>query len=107
MSSNVIEMVIPRDDIDPVDITRAIHTADAILSQIEQGALWTLGVLVVIQELEGMVLSPRLVGGATSLHPMAVLLLVSAGGMIAGALGMLLAVPLVVSIRGAVRGWRE
>ena len=43
MSSNVIEMVIPRDDIDPVDITRAIHTADAILSQIEQGALWTLG----------------------------------------------------------------
>ena len=69
--------------------------------------LWTLGVLVGIQELEGAVLSPRLVGGATALHPMAVLLLVSAGGMIAGALGMVLVIPLVVSIRGAMRGWRE
>ena len=64
-------------------------------------------VIVAVQETEGAVLSPRLVGGATSLHPMAVLLLVSAGGLIGGALGMVLVIPAVVSIRGAVRGWRE
>lgn len=82
----------------------------AVLLALQGGwvrALWTAVVLVVIQEIEGAVLSPRLVGGATSLHPMMVLLLVSAGGMIAGALGMVLVIPVVVSIRGALRGWRE
>ena len=82
----------------------------AVLLALQGGwgkALWTLATLVVIQELEGAVLSPRLVGGATALHPMTVLLLVSAGGMAAGTLGMVLVIPLVVSVRGALRGWRE
>ena len=70
-------------------------------------ALWTLAVLVVIQEIEGLILSPRLVGNATALHPLTVLLLVSAGGMLGGTLGMAAVIPLVVSIRGAARGWRE
>ncbi len=69
--------------------------------------LWTIAVLLIVQELEGTVLSPRLVGDATALHPLAVLLLVSAGGMVAGALGMVLVIPAVVSVRGALRGWRE
>lgn len=87
-----------------------IAGAPAVLLALQGGwgkALLTLAVLVVIQEVEGTVLSPRLVGGATALHPMSVLLLVSAGGMIAGALGMVLVIPLVVSVRGAIRGWRE
>ena len=82
----------------------------AVLLALQSGwvkALWTLAVLVVIQEVEGAVLSPRLLGGATSLHPMTVLLLVSAGGMIAGALGMVMVIPVVVSLRGAMRGWRD
>ena len=82
----------------------------AVLLALQGGwmrALWTLAVLVVVQEVEGAVLSPRVVGEATALHPLAVLLLVSAGGMVAGALGMVLVIPLVVSIRGALRGWRE
>jgi predicted PurR-regulated permease PerM len=70
-------------------------------------ALWTLAALVLVQEIEGAILSPRLVGSATALHPLTVLLLVSAGGMIGGALGMVLVIPTVVSVRGAVRGWRE
>jgi hypothetical protein len=36
-----------------------------------------------------------------------VLLLVSAGGMIGGALGVVAVIPVVVSVRGAMRGWRE
>lgn len=82
----------------------------AVLLALQGGwtrALWTLAVIVAVQETEGAVLSPRLVGEATSLHPMAVLLLVSAGGMLGGALGMVLVIPAVVSVRGAVRGWRE
>lgn len=82
----------------------------AVLLALQSGwakALWTLAVLVLIQELEGAILSPRLVGNATALHPMAVLLLVSAGGMLGGAVGMVLVIPAVVSLRGALRGWRE
>ena len=82
----------------------------AVLLALQSGwarALWTLAALVVIQEIEGAVLSPRLVGDATALHPLAVLLLVSAGGMLGGALGMVAVIPAVVSLRGALRGWRE
>ena len=82
----------------------------AVLLALQSGwttALWTLGVLLLIQEIEGAVLSPRLVGHATDLHPLTVLLLVSAGGMVAGPLGMVMVIPLVVSVRGGLRGWRE
>lgn len=82
----------------------------AVLLALQNGwisALWTLAVLFAVQQLEGAFLSPRLLAGATQLHPMAVLLLVSAGGMLAGPLGMVLVIPAVVSVRGALRGWRE
>lgn len=82
----------------------------AVLLALQNGwisALWTLAVLFSVQQLEGAILSPRLLAGATQLHPMAVLLLVSAGGMLGGALGMVLVIPAVVSVRGALRGWRE
>lgn len=87
-----------------------IGGAPAVLLALQNGwghALWTLALLVAVQELEGAVLSPRMVGDATALHPMTVLLLVSAGGMIAGTMGMLLVIPAVVSLRGAMRGWRN
>lgn len=70
-------------------------------------ALWTLGALVLVQQLEGTFLSPRLLSGATRLHPISVLLAISAGGMLGGAVGMVLVIPLLVSARGALRGWKR
>ena len=81
----------------------------AVLLALQGGwarALWTLAVLVAVQQAEGSLLSPRLLSGATRLHPLLILLIISAGGFVAGAWGMLLALPLAVSIRGAVRGAR-
>ena len=81
----------------------------AVLLALQNGwvsALWTLGALLAVQQLEGAVLSPRLLGGAMQLHPMAVLLLISAGGILGGAAGMVLILPAAVSVRGALRGWR-
>jgi len=81
----------------------------AVLLALQNGwssAVWTVAVLFAVQQVEGAVLSPRLLAGATQLHPMAVLLLISAGGMLAGAPGMLAVIPAVVSLRGALRGWR-
>lgn len=82
----------------------------AVLLALQNGwirALWTLAVLFAVQQLEGTLLSPRLLAGATRLHPLAVLLLISAGGLLAGPWGMVLILPAAVSLRGALRGWRE
>ena len=81
----------------------------AVLLALRSGvaqAVWTLLILLAVQQLEGGVLSPRLLSGATRLHPLVVLLAVSAGGIFSGALGMILALPVVVSVRGALRGLR-
>ena len=73
------------------------------LSQGFSSTLWALGIVIAVQQLEGYYLAPRLMGGATGLHPVYVLLLLSAGGLIAGLPGMMLALPASVCIRGAAR----
>ena len=65
--------------------------------------LWGLGVTVLVQQIEGYFLSPRLMGEATGLHPVSVLLLLSAGGLLFGLPGMVGAVPAYVCLRGALR----
>ena len=65
--------------------------------------LWGLGVTVLVQQIEGYFLSPRLMGDATGLHPVSVLLLLSAGGLLFGLGGMVAAVPAYVCLRGAAR----
>ena len=42
--------------------------------------LWALGVVIVVQQLEGGMLSPQLMSDATRLHPVAVVLCVMLGG---------------------------
>lgn len=81
----------------------------AVLLALQGGvirALWTLGVVLLVQQADSSLLSPRLLSGATNMHPLWVLLLISAGGMLGGPLGMMAVLPLAVSIRGAARGWR-
>jgi predicted PurR-regulated permease PerM len=68
---------------------------------------WGLGVVLLVQQLEGGLISPRLMSGATRLHPVTVLLAISTGGLLGGMAGMLLAVPLVVSLRGGLRMLRK
>ena len=84
--------------------------APAVLLALQRGwpaALWTLGIIVLVQQLEGGILSPRLMSTATRLHPLAVLMAITAGGILGGTLGMLMSLPIVVSCRGALRGLRE
>ena len=68
---------------------------------------WALAVVILVQQLEGGMISPYLMSGATRLHPVAVLLTISAGGLLGGVAGMLLAVPVVVSLRGGLRMLRR
>lgn len=81
----------------------------AVLFALQGGvmhAVWVLVIIVAVQQLEGGLLSPRLLSGATRLHPLTILLSITAGGVVAGAWGMIFSVPLVVSLRGILRGLR-
>ena len=65
--------------------------------------LWSLGVVVLVQQLEGGMLSPQLMSETTRLHPIVVLLCVMAGGAAGGIAGVLLAIPAVLCLRAALR----
>jgi predicted PurR-regulated permease PerM len=54
-----------------------------------------IGVFVVVQMIEGYILTPRILGERLSLHPMAVFLGLLIGGRLFGFLGILLAVPVI------------
>ena len=66
-------------------------------------ALITLGLIVAVQQLESHILQPLVMGRAVSVHPLAVILAIAAGGFLAGIVGALLAVPTVAVLNSAVR----
>lgn len=66
-------------------------------------ALITLGLILAVQQLEGHVLQPLVMGRAVSIHPLAVVLAIAGGGVLAGIVGALLAVPAVAFLNSAIR----
>ena len=66
-------------------------------------ALITLGLVIAVMQLEAHVLQPLVMGRAVAVHPLAVVLGISAGGVIAGVIGALLAVPIIAFVNSAGR----
>ncbi|MGV0577732.1 AI-2E family transporter [Mycolicibacterium elephantis] len=66
-------------------------------------ALITLGLIIAVQQLEGHVLQPLVMGRAVSIHPLAIVLAIAGGGVMAGIVGALLAVPVMAFLNSAVR----
>ena len=66
-------------------------------------ALIALGLIIAVQQLEAHVLQPLVMGRAVSIHPLAIVLAISTGAVLAGIIGALLAVPLVAFLNSAVR----
>lgn len=64
-------------------------------------ALITLGVLIAVNQVEAHLLQPLVMGRAVSIHPLAVVLAISTGGVLAGIVGALLAVPTVAFLNNA------
>ena len=58
-------------------------------------ALLMLAVVIGVQQVEAHVLQPFLLGRAVSVHPLAVILGIAAGALVAGIIGALFAVPLI------------
>ena len=67
----------------------------ALVSEGPITALITFGVVVAVMQLEGHVLQPLLLGRAVRVHPLAIVLSIAAGLLIAGIFGALIAVPTV------------
>ncbi|MFI6889737.1 AI-2E family transporter [Streptosporangium canum] len=65
-------------------------------------ALIFLGILVVEQQLENHVLQPLIVGRALSFHPLAIILVLAVGGILAGIAGAAVAVPVAAVIYRAL-----
>ena len=70
-------------------------------------ALIVLGIVLGVQQLEGHILQPLILGRATHLHPLAVVGALIAGGALFGILGAFLAVPVVASAWRTISYVRE
>ena len=68
-------------------------------------ALIVLGVVIAVNQLEGDLLAPVVIGRALSLHPLAILLALTAGTIIAGIVGALLSVPIAAVAWTAIKEW--
>jgi predicted PurR-regulated permease PerM len=66
-------------------------------------ALITLGVLIGVNQLEAHILQPLVMGRAVSIHPLGVVVAISTGGVLAGIVGALLAVPTVAFFNNAFK----
>jgi predicted PurR-regulated permease PerM len=64
-------------------------------------------IFIIVQSIEGYILTPRILGGRLSLHPMAVFLGLLIGGRLFGFLGFLLAVPVIAVCHVFVKFLRE
>lgn len=86
-------------------VSGAIATLVALVSNGVGPALIVLGVVIAVNQLEGDVLAPVVYGRTMSLHPLAILLSLTAGTAVAGILGALLAVPFVAVVWTVATAW--
>jgi len=61
-------------------------------------ALLVVGLTVLVQQLEGHLLAPLLLGRAVSLHPVVIILALAAGAILGGIIGAFLAVPIAAVV---------
>ena len=84
-------------------VTGAIAVLVALITYDIWIALIMLGIVLLVQQLEGHVLQPLVMGTAVEVHPLAVVLAVAGGSMIAGIPGALFAVPVVATLNSMIK----
>lgn len=93
-------------------LTGALAVLLALVSNGWLNALIMLAIVLLVQQAESHILQPLIMGKAVSLHPLAVVLSVAGGTMLAGIAGALFAVPLLAVLNTVVnylsrRGWED
>lgn len=72
--------------------------AVALVAEGPVAALVMLGGVIGVQQLEGHVLQPFLMGRLVRVHPLAIVVVIAIGGLVAGIFGALIAVPLTAIV---------
>jgi putative heme transporter len=70
-------------------------------------ALWTLLIVLAVQQIEGNVLSPLLLSRALNFHPLIMLILTTAAAAAFGLVGLFLAIPVMGAISAAAIAYRR
>ncbi len=68
-------------------------------------AIWVIVLTIVVQQIEGNVMQPLIVARQVAIHPVVVLVALTAGGAVAGLAGAFLAVPVVAAGIAAVQAF--
>ena len=76
-------------------VAGAVAVVLALVTHGWVSALIMLGAVVLVMQVEGTFLQPLVMGSAVNLHPLAVLLGITAGAIISGILGALVAIPVL------------
>ena len=79
-------------------VAGAIAALVALISEGPIDAALVVAAIVAIQQVEGDLLYPNVVGRAISLHPVVILLVLAAGTVVAGIVGALLSVPVAAGV---------
>ncbi len=81
-------------------------TVAVLVALVDRGwvyALIVLGAVVLVQQLEGHVLQPLIMGRAVAIHPLVVIVGIASGVVLAGIIGALVAVPLIAVLNTGIR----
>lgn len=84
----------------------AVAALVALVSGGVTDALLVLAVVVVVQQVEGHVLAPLVLGRAVALHPVVIILVLGGGAVVGGLVGAFLAVPVtavIVAVAGELK----
>ncbi|PRZ42563.1 putative PurR-regulated permease PerM [Antricoccus suffuscus] len=87
-------------------ISGIVATLVALVAVGPVGAIIVLAGVIVVQQLEGHLLQPLLMGRAVKMHPLAIVLAIATGGMLIGITGALLAVPIAATLNAAIKQLR-
>jgi predicted PurR-regulated permease PerM len=80
----------------------AVAALVALVSNGVVAALLVVLAVLIVQATEGNILYPLVVGRTTHLHPVGILLAVTTGGVVAGIIGAVVAVPIMAVVNAAV-----
>ena len=84
-------------------LTGAVAVLVALVANGLVPALIVLGIVIGVQQIEGHILQPLLMGRAVQIHPLVIVLAVAGGVVVAGIIGALLAVPIVAVLNAGIR----
>jgi predicted PurR-regulated permease PerM len=84
-------------------VSGAVAVLVALVANGPVSALILLAAVIGVQQLEGHVLQPLIMGRAVAIHPLAVILGIGAGVVLAGIPGALVAVPIIAVLNTAIR----